>query len=317
MQCRDENGFKCHTSSESHLRQMRIFAENSGSFLDQFSSEFEKGFMRILSHRHGTKRVPANIVYQEYIADKQHTHMNATTWTTLTGFCMYLGKTGKAIVDETEKGWFIQFVDRDPKMLARQEAAANRQKAEIDEEERRNRVIQAQIEEAEKRIAESGGQSDQDKDNSLQRLKEDDKVALSLGPSIVQKKKPAAVLKAAFSTEDEDDELGYNESTALPQKHVKSLDFLIREDQSRKRGNNEGEYPPAKRQLSSTDNNWLVRGIIVKVVSKVLEKGKYYKAKGKILRPLDDVTAEMMIEDTKIVVHKSDVETVIPKVLVS
>jgi len=27
-QCRDENGFKCHTMSESHLRQMRVYAEN-------------------------------------------------------------------------------------------------------------------------------------------------------------------------------------------------------------------------------------------------------------------------------------------------
>lgn len=27
-QCRDENGFKCHQTSEGHLRQMRIFAEN-------------------------------------------------------------------------------------------------------------------------------------------------------------------------------------------------------------------------------------------------------------------------------------------------
>lgn len=27
-QCRDENGFKCHQTSEGHLRQMRIFSEN-------------------------------------------------------------------------------------------------------------------------------------------------------------------------------------------------------------------------------------------------------------------------------------------------
>lgn len=27
-QCRDENGFKCHTMSESHLRQMAVFTES-------------------------------------------------------------------------------------------------------------------------------------------------------------------------------------------------------------------------------------------------------------------------------------------------
>lgn len=27
-QCRDENGFKCHLTSESHKRQMMVFGEN-------------------------------------------------------------------------------------------------------------------------------------------------------------------------------------------------------------------------------------------------------------------------------------------------
>lgn len=103
-QCRDENGFKCHTQSESHLRQMRIFAENPDNILDEFSKEFERGFLEVLSHRHGTKRMAANKVYSEYIGDKNHIHMNATIWTTLTAFCIYLGKESKAVVDETEKG---------------------------------------------------------------------------------------------------------------------------------------------------------------------------------------------------------------------
>ena len=33
--------------------------------------------------------------------------MNATIWTTLTSFVMYLGKTGKCKVDETPKGFFL------------------------------------------------------------------------------------------------------------------------------------------------------------------------------------------------------------------
>lgn len=103
-QCRDENGFKCHTQSEGHLRQMKLFADKSTSIIDNFSKEFERGFLETLSHRHSTKRVLANKVYQEYIADKQHIHMNATIWNSLTGLCMHLGREGKAIVDETEKG---------------------------------------------------------------------------------------------------------------------------------------------------------------------------------------------------------------------
>jgi DNA/RNA-binding protein KIN17 len=45
----------------------------------------------------------ASVVYNEYIADKLHIHMNATQWTTLGTFVQYLGRTGKCTVDETEK----------------------------------------------------------------------------------------------------------------------------------------------------------------------------------------------------------------------
>ena len=93
--------------SEGHLRQMRLFAENPHSVIDEFSRDFERGFLEILSHRHGTKRVLANRVYQEYIGDKHHVHMNSTMWSSLTGLCKYLGREGKAVVDETEKGAFV------------------------------------------------------------------------------------------------------------------------------------------------------------------------------------------------------------------
>lgn len=62
----------------------------------------------------------ANRVYQEYIADKSHLHMNATRWVTLTEFVKHLGRTGVARVDETEKGWFIAWIDNSPQALAKQ-----------------------------------------------------------------------------------------------------------------------------------------------------------------------------------------------------
>ncbi len=68
--------------------------------------------MELLRRRYGTRRVNANQVYQEYISQKDHLHMNATKWLSLTGFVKYLGKQGICIVDETEKGWFVTWVDR-------------------------------------------------------------------------------------------------------------------------------------------------------------------------------------------------------------
>ena len=69
--------------------------------------------------RFGTKRVLANRVYQEYISDKSHLHMNATRWVTLSEFVKHLGRSGIARVDETEKGWFIAWIDNSPNALAK------------------------------------------------------------------------------------------------------------------------------------------------------------------------------------------------------
>ncbi len=82
---------------------MALFAENPHKLMDEFSDDFEKTFLDLLSRRFGTRRVAANIVYNEYIADKEHLHMNSTMFETLTGFVKYLGRTGKCVIDETEK----------------------------------------------------------------------------------------------------------------------------------------------------------------------------------------------------------------------
>ena len=90
-QCRDENGMKCHMTSESHMRNMKTFSQNAGSLLDNFSREFEKVYVDTLRRRHGTTRMNANNVYQEVIQDKFHVHMNSTMWATLSDFVQYLG----------------------------------------------------------------------------------------------------------------------------------------------------------------------------------------------------------------------------------
>ena len=72
---------------------MQIFAERPKDFMDRFSREFEAAFMDLVSRRWKTKRVAANVVYNEYISDRQHTHMNATIWSTLTEFVQYARDT--------------------------------------------------------------------------------------------------------------------------------------------------------------------------------------------------------------------------------
>ncbi|XP_053377860.1 DNA/RNA-binding protein KIN17-like isoform X2 [Mercenaria mercenaria] len=120
-QCRDENGFKCHMMSESHQRQLLLFAENPDEYVDTFSKDFRDGYLELLRRRFGTKRVQCNIVYQEYISERDHTHMNSTQWETLTDFVKWIGKEGLCEVDYTEKGWFVKYIDRDPETIRKLE----------------------------------------------------------------------------------------------------------------------------------------------------------------------------------------------------
>jgi len=135
-QCRDENGFKCHMTSDSHLRNMRLFRENAGGIMDTFSRDFEVSYLETLRRRHGTQRMNANNVYQEVIQDRDHIHMNSTKWTALSDFVQYLGKKGLVVAEDTERGWYVTYIDRDPNMLARREAVKERTDAHAREERR-------------------------------------------------------------------------------------------------------------------------------------------------------------------------------------
>ncbi|EKM79667.1 hypothetical protein AGABI1DRAFT_114153 [Agaricus bisporus var. burnettii JB137-S8] len=186
-QCRDENGFKCHSQSEAHLRQMLVVGEHAGSHIANFSSQFQSDFVQILSRRFGTKRVLANRVYQEYIADKQHLHMNATRWVTLTEFVKHLSRTGVARVDETEKGWFITWIDSSPKALAKAEASMKKERATMSDEARERVLIAEQIERAKAEAVEdehSDSKSGSPPSDEGLKRDEGEKVVLSLSAKV-------------------------------------------------------------------------------------------------------------------------------------
>jgi len=179
-QCRDENGFKCHAASEAHLRQMLVVGEHAGKHIADFSSQFQHEFVTLLSRRFGTKRVRANQVYQEYIADKHHLHMNSTRWVTLTEFTKHLGRTGVARVDETEKGWFLAWIDNSPKALAKAEASMKKDRATTSDEQRERLLIAEQIERAEIEAASSSSSNALPAEEGLKRDEGEEKIVLSL-----------------------------------------------------------------------------------------------------------------------------------------
>eukprot|EP00388_Colpodella_angusta_P011077 GDKJ01028548.1.p1 GENE.GDKJ01028548.1~~GDKJ01028548.1.p1 ORF type:complete len:310 (-),score=53.73 GDKJ01028548.1:71-1000(-) len=145
-QCRDENGFKCHIQSETHIRQMKLFGSNSGKFVEDFSKQFENGFMELMRTRYCKTKVLSNRVYNDYIADKEHIHMNATRWVSLAGFCRYLGQTGRCKIEETDRGWLLEYIDKEA--LERENINRLRQLMEINEEERKQQRILSAVAEA-------------------------------------------------------------------------------------------------------------------------------------------------------------------------
>lgn len=54
----------------------------------------------------------------------------------LLGFCK---------VDETPKGWYVQYIDRDPETIRRQEELERKKKHDLDDEERSAKFIEEQV----------------------------------------------------------------------------------------------------------------------------------------------------------------------------
>lgn len=183
-QMRDENGFKCHVQSESHVRQMLVVGANPNKAINDFSKQFQNDFIQQLRTAHGTKAVHINHFYQEYIHNKEHIHMNATRWPSLTEFAKFLGREGICRVEETDKGLHIAWIDNSPEALRRQAAIQKKERQDRGDEEREQKLIQEQVERAREkaRLEEDTGARE------LQRV-EGEKIKLDFGA------KPAAASK--------------------------------------------------------------------------------------------------------------------------
>ncbi|WFC99412.1 hypothetical protein MYAM1_002156 [Malassezia yamatoensis] len=184
--CRDANGYKLHVESESHARQLAAVAgeggQRAGKVVHDYSSQFQREFVILLSRRFGTRRVLANQVYQEYIQDRHHVHMNATRWVSLSEFVKYLGRAGIVRVEESELGWFISWIDNSPSALARQDALQKMNRQKADDEQRARKLLEEQIRNA--KIDQNQDQLAELRDQGLRRPTDAPlKLSLSATPS--------------------------------------------------------------------------------------------------------------------------------------
>lgn len=122
-----------------------------------------------------------------YIAKKDHIHMNATKWSSLSEFVKYLGKEGICRVEETEKGLQIGWIDDSPEALRRQEALRRKALQDQGDEEIERRLLNEQI----KRAQAAGVKKSEveEEDRKLKR-EEGEKVKLSFGGKAEASKSP-------------------------------------------------------------------------------------------------------------------------------
>ncbi|KAI7157359.1 zinc finger protein RTS2 [Hortaea werneckii] len=191
-QCRDENGFKQHTMSEGHVRAMLLVGEDPKKYINEYSNQFKRDFLQLLKTAHGERKVHMNHFYQEYIRDKEHVHMNATKWPSLTEFAKYLGREGICRVEEGDKGLEIQWIDDSPQAIARKEDIKKKERMAKGDEDMESRLLDQQIKKAQEEAAEAG----KNEQPPPRELTEEEKagpvkVSLNLGAKVAPKQESA------------------------------------------------------------------------------------------------------------------------------
>lgn len=163
---------------------MLLIGEDPRKHISSFSADFQRSFLTLLRTAHGEKKVHINHFYQEYISDKEHVHMNATRWPSLTEFAKHLGREGLCRVEENEKGLHIAWIDNSPEALRRQDAIRKKERMDRGDEEREQKLIREQIERAE--MEKGAGEEDEERGKELRR-EEGEKIKLSFGKAKEEK----------------------------------------------------------------------------------------------------------------------------------
>lgn len=127
--------------------------------------------------------------------NKEHIHMNATRWTSLSEFIKFLGREGICRVEEGERGLMVGWIDNSPEALQRQEAVRRKERQDRGDEEREQKALKEMIERA-NRDAEIGGKLGNDDTPKELNREEGEKIKLAFGA-----KKSTSPTPVGYSTE--------------------------------------------------------------------------------------------------------------------
>ncbi|CAF2984623.1 unnamed protein product [Rotaria socialis] len=320
-QCRDENGFKCHIQSESHQRQLILVGENSGKYIANYSNEFHSGFFSTLRRSFGTKRVLANTVYCEYIKERDHIHMNATRWVALAGYVRWLGSQGLCEIEQTERGWYVTLIDKDPDTVRREMESERKEKMDLDDEQRRQKLIAEQI----KRDKDRGIEPPEAVFTEFVREDENEKVQVTFNQIVVAEKKKtlqpsvlAVVSKKRTSSTDEtpdEPEVKKSKPETTIETSVFKKPFPVSAKPKKSALEEVREEEEKMKEKKNRKDYWLHENIVVKIITMKMGE-KYYKKKGIITKVENRYQAIIKMIDTndKIRIDQAHVETVIPAI---
>jgi len=232
--------------------------------------------------------------------------MNSTVWVTLTSFIKHLGRTGNAVVDETEKGWFVTWKAKDQDTLDREKRLSKKEKLAKDYDERLKEYIDAQIDKAKVE------QKNNEEHEATELERADDEV-VKLDIKLQEKKIKEdlkADLKNVFKDAGKGDKKKSSSSDGDSAKRKKTaLEEIMEEEKRRKK------LAKVEEKIAETGSPpWLLKHIVVKIVAKSLGD-KYYKKKGYVKEVVQDFIGLVVLNDTGAVlkVDQEHLETVVPQ----
>ncbi|KAL1785130.1 DNA/RNA-binding protein KIN17 [Sigmodon hispidus] len=235
----------------------------------------------------------------------EHSMLVVYFWICMKSFwLLFLFFQGLCKVDETPKGWYIQYIDRDPETIRRQLELEKKKKQDLDDEEKTAKFIEEQV-----RRGLEGKEQETPVFTELSRENDEEKVTFnlnkgasssagatsskssSLGPSALKMLGSAASVKRKESSQ--------SSAQSVKKKKKSALDEIM-------------EIEEEKKRTARTDS-WLQPGIVVKIITKKLGE-KYHKKKGVVKEVIDRYTAVVKMIDSgdRLKLDQTHLETVIP-----
>jgi len=279
---------------------MELFGQNPGQIVAQYSYQFESDFMAHMRVCHPNARVSANKVYNEFIKDKDHIHMNSTRWLSLSGFVQYLAKKGLVKIEQSPKGWFMQLIRKDDEHDLKRNKRRDRDAAEKLDDVRQMKEIEKQIKKA---ATQTEDAAEHEAPTELAREETDAPISFSVQKELPVDHPEPDSKRPKLDLFGDDQQTEHREQSDKAKKH-------------REPSKLEMIHAGFKDKDKRVSSSWIKPGIVVKVLSSALRIHGYYKQKGVIKRIVDRYMAEIEMLNSKDVIRvdQAELETVLPAV---